>query len=188
MATPATPATLHAYTTATPIGDFTILCSADGVAWASGFASSEHVCARAGFAKSELVVGGSAHICAQAVHAYFNGCIDALADIPLTTEPDASFSAATQASLVRIPAGEVASYGEIAVLVGRPKAARAVGTACAANPLVLLRPCHRVLPAPQARASRASGVPLEVGKYVDGSERKHWLLRHESHARPGMRR
>lgn len=49
------------------------------------------------------------------------------------------------AALRRIPAGEVRTYGEIAQAVGQPGAARAVGTACARNPVPLLIPCHRVV-------------------------------------------
>ena len=49
------------------------------------------------------------------------------------------------AVLRRIPAGAVKTYGEIAKAVGQPGAARAVGAACARNPLPLLIPCHRVV-------------------------------------------
>ncbi len=49
------------------------------------------------------------------------------------------------ALLRRIPAGAVKTYGEIAKAVGQPGAARAVGAACARNPLPLLIPCHRVV-------------------------------------------
>lgn len=48
-------------------------------------------------------------------------------------------------ALRRIPLGQVRTYGEIARSLGKPTAARAVGTACARNPLPLLIPCHRVV-------------------------------------------
>lgn len=48
-------------------------------------------------------------------------------------------------TLCQIPFGQVASYAEIATLVGSPRASRAVGTACGRNPLPLLIPCHRVV-------------------------------------------
>ena len=48
-------------------------------------------------------------------------------------------------ALRRIPAGETRSYGQVAASVGAPKAARAVGAACAANPIAVVVPCHRVV-------------------------------------------
>jgi len=47
--------------------------------------------------------------------------------------------------LIRIPSGEAASYGEVARRLGQPKAGRAVGGACRANPLPIIIPCHRVV-------------------------------------------
>ncbi len=49
------------------------------------------------------------------------------------------------AALRRIPAGQVRTYQQVALALGEPGAARAVGTACARNPLPLLIPCHRVV-------------------------------------------
>ena len=46
-----------------------------------------------------------------------------------------------------IPSGETATYGEVALDVGRPRAARAVGTACARNLTTPFTPCHRVVSA-----------------------------------------
>jgi len=56
-----------------------------------------------------------------------------------------AFERSVLQALRRIPPGQVRSYGEIARGLGRPTAARAVGTACARNPLPLLIPCHRVV-------------------------------------------
>ena len=71
-------------------------------------------------------------------------------------------------ALVRIPRGETRTYGEVAAAIGAPRAARAVGTACATNPLPLVVPCHRVVP--------SSGG---VGNYAFGAERKRALLERE---------
>ena len=65
----------------------------------------------------------------------------------------------------RIPCGEVRTYKQLAAAVGRPLAARAVGTAMARNPVPLLVPCHRVVP--------SSGG---VGNYGYGSGLKTKLL------------
>ncbi|GAA3609450.1 methylated-DNA--[protein]-cysteine S-methyltransferase [Marihabitans asiaticum] len=72
-------------------------------------------------------------------------------------------------ALPRIPYGSTASYGELAAIVERPRAVRAVGTACATNPLPLLLPCHRVV--------RADGSP---GRYRGGDSAKVALLEMES--------
>ncbi|MBL69463.1 MAG: cysteine methyltransferase [Verrucomicrobiales bacterium] len=48
-------------------------------------------------------------------------------------------------ALLRIPAGKTRSYGELAVSLRRPNAARAIGQACGANPIPVIIPCHRVL-------------------------------------------
>ncbi len=61
--------------------------------------------------------------------------------------------------------GNVVTYGELAGLVGKPRAARAVGTAMATNPIAVVVPCHRVV-----RAGRV------VGAYGGGVEAKQWLL------------
>jgi len=51
------------------------------------------------------------------------------------------------AAMRRIPWGEVRTYGALAQMVGAPGAARAVGGACGANPLIIVTPCHRVVAA-----------------------------------------
>jgi AraC family transcriptional regulator of adaptative response/methylated-DNA-[protein]-cysteine methyltransferase len=68
-------------------------------------------------------------------------------------------------ALLRVPSGTMVSYGELAAMVGRPSAARAVGTAVASNSLAILIPCHRVI--------RETGV---VGEYRWGHERKRIIL------------
>jgi len=50
-------------------------------------------------------------------------------------------------ALTRIASGTTRTYGEVARAIGRPEAARAVAAACAANPVALVVPCHRVVPA-----------------------------------------
>ena len=57
------------------------------------------------------------------------------------------FQRAVWAALRDIPPGRTATYGEVAARIGRPGAARAVARACAANPVALIIPCHRVVPA-----------------------------------------
>lgn len=62
---------------------------------------------------------------------------------------------------LRIPCGHTASYGEMAAAIGQPRAARAVGNALGANPLLLMIPCHRVLPAGGGMGGYAAGAALK---------------------------
>jgi AraC family transcriptional regulator of adaptative response/methylated-DNA-[protein]-cysteine methyltransferase len=68
-------------------------------------------------------------------------------------------------ALRRIPAGETRSYAQIAAAVGAPRAARAVGSACAANPVAVVVPCHRVV-----------GSDGSLHGYAYGLARKRQLL------------
>lgn len=80
----------------------------------------------------------------------------------------AGFYRQAQLALAQIPYGGTETYGQLAARLGRPGAARAVGTACATNPLPLVLPCHRVV--------AAGGV---MGGYAGGLGQKEWLLRLE---------
>ena len=71
-------------------------------------------------------------------------------------------------TLTSIPNGEVRSYGWVAREAGRPEAARAVGNICAHNPVPVVLPCHRVVPA-------AGGI----GLYAGGPAMKRRLLERE---------
>lgn len=61
----------------------------------------------------------------------------------------------------KIPYGKTATYGEIAQAIGKPKAARAVGSACNKNPLLLVLPCHRVVGATGKLVGYAGGLGLK---------------------------
>jgi methylated-DNA-[protein]-cysteine S-methyltransferase len=55
------------------------------------------------------------------------------------------FQRAVWAKLLAIPYGRTRTYGQIAAELGKPRAARAVGTACGSNPIPILVPCHRIV-------------------------------------------
>lgn len=76
---------------------------------------------------------------------------------------------AVWAALREIPAGQTASYADIAKAIGRPSAFRAVAQACGANPLAVVTPCHRVV--------RSDGG---LSGYRWGVERKRALLAREA--------
>ena len=78
------------------------------------------------------------------------------------------------AALQRVPAGRTVTYGELAAAAGHPTAVRAVGSACGANPVAVLVPCHRVLPADGS-----------LGGFRCGPARKAALLRREGAAAAG---
>ena len=63
------------------------------------------------------------------------------------TLPGSCFQQEVWRALQDIPYGQTRTYGVIAKAIGRPKAVRAVGSACGANPLPLFIPCHRVVAA-----------------------------------------
>ena len=86
-------------------------------------------------------------------------------DLPLDWRLTKGFQGKAIHQIARIPYGKTISYGELAARAGNPRAFRAAGTACGANPLPPIVPCHRVLPA-------GGGV----GNYGGGPEMKRALL------------
>ena len=89
-------------------------------------------------------------------------------DLPLDVRGSA-FQQRVWRALQQIPAGQTASYSDIASRIGAPKAVRAVAQACAANPLAVAIPCHRVV--------RTDG---SLSGYRWGVERKRLLLEREA--------
>lgn len=83
------------------------------------------------------------------------------------------------AALSKIPRGQTRHYGEIARALGMPKGARAVARACAANPVPVALPCHRVVPLAAAVPGTRRVEPGAVGGYSGGVPRKRALLRAE---------
>lgn len=80
---------------------------------------------------------------AEQMHAYFAGRRHAF-DLPLRTT-GTPFQNDVWNALLKIPYGETCSYGNIAALIGNPKACRAVGMANNKNPISIIIPCHRVI-------------------------------------------
>lgn len=89
------------------------------------------------------------------------------ADLPLDVRGTA-FQKQVWDALTRIPKGKTATYAEIAALIKRPSAHRAVATACASNQIAVIIPCHRVI--------RSGGG---LSGYRWGVERKQSLLERE---------
>jgi methylated-DNA-[protein]-cysteine S-methyltransferase len=86
-------------------------------------------------------------------------------DLPLDWRLSAGFRRTVLRHLPQIGYGHTASYATVARLAGNPTAVRAVGSACAANPLPVVVPCHRVV--------RSDG---SMGGYLGGTDAKRTLL------------
>ena len=100
--------------------------------------------------------------CAQ----YRDGVLDSFDQLPVHNA-NSEFKVSVYAAMRKIPPGTVQTYGELAARSGYPQAARAVGTVCGGNELVIVIPCHRVV------ASKG------IGGYSYGVEFKTKLLIHE---------
>jgi len=124
---------------------------------------------RARFPNAEIVEGGSAlaTLAAQVVANVESPDRDQ--DLPLDVQGTA-FQEAIWQALRAIPLGETRSYAELAAMVGNPGAVRAAGTACGANPVAIVVPCHRV--------QRGDGT---LGGYAYGVDRKVVLRKRERH-------
>ncbi len=89
-------------------------------------------------------------------------------DLSLDLHLLAGFNRRVLDELVRVPYGEVVTYGELASRAARPRAARAVGTVMNRNPIPIVLPCHRVI-----------GANGKLVGYGGGLDRKETLLRLE---------
>ncbi|MDD5026109.1 MAG: methylated-DNA--[protein]-cysteine S-methyltransferase [Candidatus Peribacteraceae bacterium] len=108
--------------------------------------------------------------CARQLREYFQGERTEFRGMKLKRAGTA-FQRKVWRELKRVPYGRTVTYGEIARRIGHPRAAQAVGSAVRANPLAILIPCHRVIP---ARGG--------VGEYAGGKLRKRWLVKWEEHS------
>ncbi len=114
---------------------------------------------------------------ARQLDEYFAGTrrrFDLALDLRLAT----GFRRVVVEHLARLEYGRTASYAQVAAAAGSPRAVRAVGTACALNPVPVVVPCHRVV--------RSDGSP---GQYAGGTRAKAALLalEHDGSASPAHR-
>ncbi|MEW6674297.1 MAG: bifunctional DNA-binding transcriptional regulator/O6-methylguanine-DNA methyltransferase Ada [Thermodesulfobacteriota bacterium] len=131
-----------------------------------------HTKLRADFPEAKLQVGDPAFKSTLSQILPFLEAPEHGLTLPLDIQGTA-FQRQVWAALQTIPAGSTATYAEIAKRIGRPKAARAVAQACAANKIAVAIPCHRVV--------RSDG---DLGGYRWGIERKQAILERESCAPP----
>jgi methylated-DNA-[protein]-cysteine S-methyltransferase len=117
-----------------------------------------------------LLAPGRLDAAARELDEYFAGARTTF-DVPLDWRLSAGFRSTVLHHLPEIAYGHTASYATVAQLAGNPKAVRAVGSACATNPLPVVVPCHRVV--------RSDGA---MGGYLGGAEAKRTLLSIEAAA------
>jgi len=157
----------------TPVGTLLLAATARGlVRVAYEREDHETVLARLAREISPRVLHVPARLDAAAkeIDEYFAGLRQAF-DLPLDFSLAHGFRRLVLTRLPAIGYGQTASYAAIATAAGHPKAVRAVGTACAANPLPVVVPCHRVV--------RSDG---SIGQYVGGVDAKKALLTLEAAA------
>ena len=109
-------------------------------------------------------------VAAREIEDYFGGRRTVF-DLPLDLQLSSGFRRTVLTHLPDIAYGSTASYAALAAAAGNPRAVRAVGTACATNPLPIVVPCHRVV--------RSDGT---VGQYIGGVDAKKTLLALEAAA------
>jgi methylated-DNA-[protein]-cysteine S-methyltransferase len=119
-----------------------------------------------------LAVPRRLEIAARQLDEYFSGRRRVF-EVPLDLRLASGFRSTVLGYLSGIPYGRTRNYAEVAMGTGHPGAVRAVGSACAANPLPLVIPCHRVV--------RSDG---SLGGYLGGLEIKRALLALEADAGP----
>lgn len=96
-------------------------------------------------------------------------------DLPLDQDEVTPFAWLTLMELKKTQPGQTLSYGRLAALCGRPKAARAIGGIMASNPWPPLIPCHRVLSADRKLTGYSAGAGLDLKAYLlrlEGAEFK----------------
>ncbi len=149
---------------ATTLGPMLVAATDKGVCCLAFLAGGENAEAglRARFPKAELVPAG------EDFRALFAAVVDAVeqpgpgsAAIPLDVK-GTTFQQRVWDELRRIPHGETRSYGELAALLGNPRASRAVGGANGANHVAVLIPCHRVIASDGSLGGYAYGLAIKA--------------------------
>ena len=151
----------------TPVGIFAILTDAGDRLHAAGFTEG-HPRMEQTVRAVEATPTGCRSSASDAIARYFAGELHALDDLRVAMH-GTPFQHDVWSALRAIPVGETRSYADVARIIGRPRAVRAVGLANGSNPIGLIVPCHRVI-----------GSNGKLTGYGGGLERKRWLLEHEA--------
>ena len=106
-------------------------------------------------------------IAKQQMREYFDGKREHF-DMPMTPQ-GTEFQKRVWNALTTVAYGKTCSYSDIAQKIENPKAVRAVGSANGKNPMTIVVPCHRII-----------GSNGSLTGYASGTDRKAWLLNHET--------
>jgi methylated-DNA-[protein]-cysteine S-methyltransferase len=158
---------------ATPVGSLLLAATDQGlIRVAYEVQDFDHVLALLADAVSPRVLRAPARLdpVARQLDEYFGGQRRRF-DVPLDFRLAHGFRRSVLAHLPDIGYGHTESYAQVATAAGSPHAVRAVGTACALNPLPVVVPCHRVI--------RSDG---SLGQYAGGTAAKEALLQLEGAA------
>jgi methylated-DNA-[protein]-cysteine S-methyltransferase len=153
----------------TPIGELVVAASEQGLAAISFDADPESHLERLARIAGPRVLRSprSVDSVRRELDEYFEGRRQAF-DLPLDLRALPPFTVEVLRELARVPYGQTTTYGELAARVGRPRAARAVGTVMHRNRIPIVLPCHRVV-----------GSTGNLVGYAGGLDKKLSLLRLE---------
>ena len=144
----------------TPIGTLTLAADTDGLRHIE-FPDNRHPVDREGWIPSAS--GAAAEVLRttrEQLREYFDGTRHAF-DLPLRPQGTA-FQMDVWRTLATIPWGATWSYGDLARVIGKPDAVRAVGAANGRNPLPIVLPCHRVIGADGSLTGFGGGLPIKA--------------------------
>lgn len=179
MIATAVTATLYSERMSTPLGTLIVITDEDDRARAVDWSDYESRMDRLlrlhdGPERAALRERGGPSSARRALEAYFDGVLGAI-DRIATVGGGTPFQQRVWEALRGIPVGRTMSYGQLAQVIGQPRAVRAVGLANGANPIGIIVPCHRVI-----------GADGSLTGYGGGLERKRWLLAHEGAITPQL--
>lgn len=151
--------TLFMDTLDTPIGTLVLAADAEGLRHIE-FPSNRHPVSREGWVPGpEGIAADIIGTTSRQLREYFDG---ARRDFDLPLAPRGTeFQRQVWQALATIPFGATWSYGELARVIGKPDAMRAVGAANGRNPLPIVLPCHRVIGADGSLTGFGGGLPIK---------------------------
>lgn len=154
----------------TPIGELLLAASDRGLAAISFDANADEQLDRLARIGGPRVLRSARAVddARRELDEYFGGRRRSF-DLPLDLRALPSFTVSVLRELARVPYGETTTYGALAARVGRPRAARAIGTVMNRNRIPIVLPCHRVV-----------GSNGALTGYAGGLDRKATLLALES--------